>query len=230
MEDNYLGIKQWKEEDRPREKLLLRGKQELTDAELLAIIIGSGTPKMSAVDLCKQILDFTNFDLIELGKLTVKDLMKFKGIGEAKAISIVAALELGRRRQADNVHKINKISSSKDAYRLLLNYLADLNYEEFWVIYLNKQNKIIGKEKISAGGLSATVVDVRIIFKNALDRLSSAIILAHNHPSGSLKPSEHDIRLTKNLREAGKVIDIHVLDHIIISNTGYFSFADEGMM
>lgn len=230
MEDGYLGIKQWREEDRPREKLLLRGKQELTDAELLAIIIGSGTPKMSAVDLCKQILDFTNFDLIELGKLTVKDLMKFKGIGEAKAISIVAALELGRRRQADNVHKINKISTSKDAYRLLLNYLADLNYEEFWVIYLNKQNKIIGKEKISAGGLSATVVDVRIIFKNALDRLSSAIILAHNHPSGSLKPSEHDIRLTKNLREAGKVIDIHVLDHIIISNTGYFSFADKGML
>ena len=230
MEDDYLGIKQWREEDRPREKLLLRGKQELTDAELLAIIIGSGTPKMSAVDLCKQILDFTNFDLIELGKLTVKDLMKFKGIGEAKAISIVAALELGRRRQADNVHKINKISTSKDAYRLLLNYLADLNYEEFWVIYLNKQNKIIGKEKISAGGLSATVVDVRIIFKNALDRLSSAIILAHNHPSGSLRPSEHDIRLTKNLREAGKVIDIHVLDHIIISNTGYFSFADKGML
>lgn len=229
MEDHYLGIKQWKEEDRPREKLLLRGKQELTDAELLAIIIGSGTPKVSAVDLCKQILDFTNFDLIELGKLTVKDLMKFKGIGEAKAISIVAALELGRRRQADNVHKINKISTSKDAYRLLLNYLADLNYEEFWVIYLNKQNKILGKEKISAGGLSATVVDVRIIFKNALDRLSSSIILAHNHPSGSLKPSEQDIRLTKNLRDAGKVIDIQVLDHIIISDAGFFSFADEGM-
>lgn len=230
MEDNYLGIKQWKEEDRPREKLLLRGKQELTDAELLAIIIGSGTPKVSAVDLCKEILEYTNFDLIELGKLKVKDLIKFKGIGEAKAISIVAALELGRRRQADNVHKINKISTSKDAYRLLLNYLVDLNYEEFWVIYLNRQNKILGKEKISSGGISGTIADIRIIFKNALDRLSSGIILAHNHPSGSLKPSEQDIKLTRNLRDAGKIIDILVLDHIIISDAGFFSFADEGML
>lgn len=230
MEDGNLGIKQWREEDRPREKLMLRGKQELSDSELLAIIIGSGTPKVSAVDLCKKILAFTNFDIIELGKLTVKDLMKFKGIGEAKAISIVAALELGRRRQADNVQKINKISTSKDAYRLLLNYLADLNYEEFWIIYLNRQNKILGKEKISAGGISGTVADIRIIFKNAIDRLSSSIILAHNHPSGNLKPSEADIALTKKLREAGKIIDILVIDHIIVSNMGYYSFADEGML
>lgn len=227
MEDSRT-ITQWNEEDRPREKLMLRGKQYLSDAELLAIIIGSGTPKVTAVDLCHEILHFSNNDLVELGKMTVKDLMKFKGIGEAKAISIVAALELGRRRQAENVQKIEKITSSKEAYRILLNYLADLNYEEFWIIYLNKQNKIIGKEKVSAGGIGGTVVDIRIIFKNAIERLATGIILAHNHPSGNLTPSEQDIKLTKKLYEGGRLLDIQIIDHLIISSAGYYSFADEG--
>jgi DNA repair protein RadC len=230
MGEFYQTITQWKEEDRPREKLLLRGKQYLSDAELLAIIIGSGTPKLTAVDLCREILSFTNNDLVDLGKLTVKDLMKFKGIGEAKAISIVAALELGRRRQAENVHKIDKITCSNDAYRILLNFLADINHEEFWVLYLNRHNKILGKEKVSAGGISGTVVDIRIIFKNALERLSTGIVLAHNHPSGNLNPSQQDIALTKKLVDAGNLLDIQVFDHVIVSHNGYYSFADNGMI
>jgi DNA repair protein RadC len=230
MDALYKTISQWNEEDRPREKLVLRGKQHLSDAELLAIIIGSGTPKVTAVDLCREILSYANNDLVELGKLSVKDLMKFKGIGEAKAISIVAALELGRRRQADNVHKIEKITCSRDAYRILLSHLADLYYEEFWIIYLNKQNKVIGKEKISAGGIAGTVADIRIIFKSAVDRLATGILLAHNHPSGNLNPSDQDIELTRKLNEAGKVLDIQVVDHLIISHSGYYSFADEGKL
>jgi DNA repair protein RadC len=229
MEDNRT-ILQWNEEDRPREKLMLRGKQQLSDAELLAIIIGSGTPKVTAVDLCKEILNFTNNDLVELGKLTIKDLMKFKGIGEAKAISIVSALELGRRRQAENVQNIEKITCSSDAYRILLNQLADLSYEEFWIIYLNRKNKIIGKEKLSSGGVTGTVVDNKIIFKNALDRLASSIVLAHNHPSGNLTPSVEDIKLTQKLKEGAKLLDIIVLDHIIISHNGFYSFADDGKL
>lgn len=229
MEDNRT-ILQWNEEDRPREKLMLRGKQQLSDAELLAIIIGSGTPKVTAVDLCKEILNFTNNDLVELGKLTIKDLMKFKGIGEAKAISIVSALELGRRRQAENVQNIEKITCSSDAYRILLNQLVDLSYEEFWIIYLNRKNKIIGKEKVSSGGITGTVVDNRIIFKNALDRLATSIVLAHNHPSGNLTPSVEDIKLTQKLKEGGKLLDILILDHIIISHNGYYSFADDGKL
>jgi DNA repair protein RadC len=230
MDALYKTISQWNEEDRPREKLVLRGKQHLSDAELLAIIIGSGTSKVTAVDLCREILGYANNDLVELGKLSVKDLMKFKGIGEAKAISIVAALELGRRRQADNVHKIEKITCSRDAYRILLSHLADLHYEEFWIIYLNKQNKVIGKEKISAGGIAGTVADIRIIFKSAVDRLATGILLAHNHPSGNLNPSDQDIELTRKLNEAGKVLDIQVVDHLIISHSGYYSFADEGKL
>jgi DNA repair protein RadC len=223
-------IHRWQEEDRPREKLVLKGKRSLLNQELLAILIGSGTPKLSAVDLCAQILEYVNNDLSQLGKLSVQDLQKFKGIGEAKAISIVASMELGRRRQAENIGQVNTIKSSKDIYAVLLSDLSDLISEEFWIIYLNHRNKIIGKEKISAGGLTATIVDVRMLFKRAIERLATSIILAHNHPSGTLKPSQADIKLTNKIKEAGKILDVQVLDHLIISDTGYYSFADEGMM
>jgi len=230
VELTHLPINQWQEEERPREKLVLKGKSALLNNELLAILIGSGTPKVSAVDLCAQILEYVNNDLIQLGKLSVLDLQKFKGIGEAKAICIVASMELGRRRQAENVGVVNTIKSSKDIYAVLLADLSDLISEEFWIIYLNHRNKIIGKEKISAGGLTATIVDIRMLFKGAVERLATSIILAHNHPSGTLKPSQADIKLTNKIKEAGQILDVQILDHLIISDTGYYSFADEGML
>lgn len=223
-------IKTWDEKDRPREKLQSFGKQSLSNAELFAILIGSGTPKVSAVELCTQILEYANNDLGVLGKMSITDFCKFKGIGPAKAISIVAALEIGRRRQTENIKDLKKISSSKDVYHIFLSLLADLPHEEFWVLYLNRANKIIGKEKISSGGISSTIADKRMIIKSALDRLAPAIILAHNHPSGNLKPSQSDIDLTNKTKEAAKLFDISVLDHIIVSSSGYYSFADEGMM
>ena len=230
VELTHLPINQWQEEERPREKLVLKGKSALLNHELLAILIGSGTPKVSAVDLCAQILEYVNNDLIQLGKLSVLDLQKFKGIGEAKAICIVASMELGRRRQAENVGVVNTIKSSKDIYAVLLADLSDLISEEFWIIYLNHRNKIIGKEKISSGGLTATIVDIRMLFKGAVERLATSIILAHNHPSGTLKPSKADIKLTNKIKEAGQILDVQILDHLIISDTGYYSFADEGML
>lgn len=223
-------IHTWQEEERPREKLMLKGKASLAHKELLAILIGSGTPQLSAVDLCDQILKKVNNDLAQLGKLTVPDLIKFKGIGQAKAISIVAAMELGRRRQAENLPKVAIIKSSKDIYHLLLTHLSDAISEEFWIVFLNHRNKVIGKEKISAGGLTATIVDLRLLFKNAIDRLATSIILAHNHPSGTLKPSQADIHLTNKIKEAGKILDVQLLDHLIIADTGYYSFADEGRL
>jgi DNA repair protein RadC len=230
VELTHRPINQWQEEERPREKLVLKGKSALLNNELLAILIGSGTPKVSAVDLCAQILEYVNNDLIQLGKLSVLDLQKFKGIGEAKAICIVASMELGRRRQAENVGVVNTIKSSKDIYAVLLADLSDLISEEFWIIYLNHRNKIIGKEKISSGGLTATIVDIRMLFKGAVERLATSIILAHNHPSGTLKPSQADIKLTNKIKEAGQILDVQILDHLIISDTGYYSFADDGML
>lgn len=224
------GIKSWDEKDRPREKLLLLGKERLSDAELLAILIGSGTPKISAVDLCKQILEFANNDLQILGKMSVADFCNFKGIGPAKAITIVSALEIGRRRQSENIKELTKISSSKDVYKIFLSILVDLPYEEFWVLFMNRNNKIIGKEKISKGGLSSTTVDVKLIIKSALNRLATSIILVHNHPSGSLKPSKADIEITKKIKQAGNLLDILTFDHIIVSNEGFFSFADDGII
>ncbi|MEP2772837.1 MAG: DNA repair protein RadC [Fulvivirga sp.] len=226
----YLDIKKWAEEDRPREKLLLKGKSSLSDAELIAILIGSGTASLSAVDLSKQILRQTTNNLNDLAKLSVKDLMKFKGIGEAKAISIVAALELGRRRKDVEHLKKPKITSSTDVYEHMKAHLLDLSHEEFWVILLNRANKIIKCQQVSSGGVSGTVADPKMIFKIALDELSSSIILVHNHPSGNLKPSQADIMLTKKLKEAGKVLEIPVLDHLIFTDENYFSFADENMM
>ena len=226
----HLTIKSWAEEDRPREKLLVKGKHVLTDAELIAILISSGNDKETAVELSKRLLGDVQNNLNELGKVSVKDLMKFRGIGEAKAISIVAALELGRRRKDSAVTKRDKITTSKDAFDLFQPLLGDLHHEEFWILFLNRANMIIGKQQISFGGMAGTVADPKIIFKAALDNKASSIILCHNHPSGNIKPSEADIRLTKNLAEAGKVLEISVLDHLIVTQNSFYSFADEGMM
>lgn len=228
--EQTLTIKSWAEEDRPREKLLEKGRHVLTDAELIAILIGSGSRKETAVELSKRILAAYENDLNAIAKLSVQDLMKFKGIGEAKAISIVAALELGRRRKDTETQKRDRIGMSKDVFDIFHRHFLDLTHEEFWVLLLNRANTVIRKERISLGGVSGTVVDPKIVFKNALEHLASAIILCHNHPSGNLRPSDEDLRLTKKLKEAGSLLEIPVLDHIIISNEGYYSFADEGII
>ncbi len=228
--EQKLGIKLWAEADRPREKLLLNGRRHLTDAELIAILIGSGSRDETAVDLSKRILASCDNDLDLLGKVSVQDLSKFRGIGEAKAISIVAALELGRRRKEGESKKVVKIAASKDAFDALYAVFADLNHEEFWILMLNRANIIIGKHLISKGGLAGTVADPKVIFKTALDRNAAYVILAHNHPSGNLKPSHEDINLTKRLVEAGKILDLNVLDHLIFANRLYFSFGDEGLI
>ena len=231
MEYNQnLNIKAWAEADRPREKLALKGKSTLSDAELVAILIGSGNKNETAVELSKKILASINNDLNQLGKLTIAYLIKFNGIGEAKAISIIAALELGRRRKTADVDKRPKVNSSKDAYNSISPLLSDLQHEEFWVIYLNRNNEILKQENISKGGVSGTIADSKIIFKSAIESLASAMILCHNHPSGNLKPSNADIQLTKKLQEAGIMLDIPVLDHLIIGEKDYFSFSDEHLM
>lgn len=225
-----LNIKSWSPEDRPREKLLLKGTTALSDAELVAILIGSGTPKLSAVELSKKILLHGNNNLNELARLSVKDLTKIKGIGEAKAITIIAALELGRRRKEQDPEEKPKITSSKDAFDLLKGDLMDLPKEEFWILLMNRANRVIKKKRVSEGGVSGTVADPKIIYKLALEELASGIIVAHNHPSGNLQASQSDIDLTKKLKEAGKFLEIQLLDHIIIANQKYLSFADEGMI
>jgi DNA repair protein RadC len=230
MYNNKLNIKAWAEEDRPREKLALKGKSTLSDAELIAILIGSGNRNETAVELSKKILSTINNDLNKLGKLTISDLTQFNGIGEAKAISIIAALELGRRRKDSGIEKKAAIKSSNDAYNVISDVLSDLPHEEFWVIYLNKKNEVVKKENISKGGIDSTIADTKIIFKHAIEQLASAIILCHNHPSGNLKPSNADIKLTKKLKETGIMLDTPVLDHLIIGEKDYFSFADEGII
>ncbi len=228
--EKNITIRSWAEEDRPREKLLLKGRKYLSNAELIAIIIGSGSRNESAVELSKKILASVNNDLFALGKLSIKDLQKFKGIGEAKAISIMACLELGSRRKNTEVVEKPKISSSKEAYQELKDLFYELDHEQFWILLLSRANRIIIKKQISAGGVSGTVVDSKIIFKTALEHLASGIILFHNHPSGNLKPSRADIEITKKLMAAGKHLDINVLDHIIISDSGYVSLVDEGFV
>jgi DNA repair protein RadC len=225
-----LNIKSWSPDDRPREKLILKGKSALSDAELIAILLGSGTNSLSAVDLAKKVLQPAENNLHQLARLTVKDFVKIKGIGEAKALTIVAALELGRRRKdLDGIEK-NKITGSKDAYDVLKADLLDIAHEEFWIILLNRANRVIKKSQISQGGVSGTVADPKLIFKFALEELASGIILAHNHPSGNLTASQADLDLTKRLRDAGKLLDIQVLDHLIVAGQKYFSFADEGLI
>jgi DNA repair protein RadC len=223
-------IKQWAEEDRPREKLMMKGVSALTDAELLAILLGSGTRSLTAVDLARNVLKTANNNLNTLAKHQINDLTKIPGIGEAKAITIISAMELGRRRRDQQEEKLPQVGSSKDAYGYIKPYLTDLSVEVFYIILLNRANKIMGNQLISTGGISGTVVDARLIFKYAIEKLASYIILVHNHPSGNLRPSDADIKLTQNLKSAGKFMEIPVLDHLILSNTAYFSFADEGML
>ncbi|WP_040248474.1 RadC family protein [Psychroserpens mesophilus] len=225
-----FSIKNWSQDDQPREKLRDKGKSSLSDAELVAILIGSGNREESAVTLSKRILASVNNNLNALGKLSLKQLMTFKGIGEAKAISIAAALEIGRRRRGNEALEQNKISSSVSVFELMQPIIGELPHEEFWIIYLNNSNKVIQKNQLSKGGITGTLVDVRLALKTALEVGAVGLILAHNHPSGTLKPSEADKNLTQKLKVAAQSLDIKVLDHLIITESSYFSFADESLL
>jgi DNA repair protein RadC len=225
-------IKFWAEEDRPREKLMKRGIGSLTDSELLAIILGQGTVtqggRLSALDLARQLLA-TFGSLERIARCKVNELTRIKGIGKAKAISIVACFELGRRK-ASEVHKNLRVTDSKSVANYLQPMLADLDQEVFYVLFLNRNNELQAEQQIFKGGISATIIDPRLVFKEAIAHLSSALIIAHNHPSGSLTPSQADISITRQLKEGGELFGIQVLDHLIISRRGYYSFADEGML
>lgn len=225
-----FSIKNWASGDRPREKLIQKGKLALSDAELIAILIGSGNSKESAVELGKRILGGSQNNLNNLGKLTLKQLTQFNGIGEAKALSIIAAMELGRRRRSEEAIEKVKITSSNSVYELLQPNIGELAHEEFWILYLNNANKIIEQYQISKGGITGTLVDVRLTLRKALEVGAVSLILAHNHPSGNLNPSEADKQLTKKLKAAAESLDIKILDHIIVTEKSYFSFADEGLL
>ena len=225
-----LSIKEWAVEDRPREKMMIKGIRSLSEAELVAILIGSGSLEESAVELSRRVMASVNNNLNELGKKTIKDFQEFKGIGPAKAITISAAMELGRRRKESGPDEKLKVITSADAAAIFKPLLSDLAHEEFWILLLNRNNLVLDKIMVSQGGLSGTVIDVRIILKMALDKLACSIILCHNHPSGNLVPSEADKEITRKIKEAGKHMDIPVLDHVIIGNGSYFSFADEGLI
>jgi DNA repair protein RadC len=228
--ESKTSIKNWADDDRPREKLMLKGKSSLSDAELIAILIGSGNTEESAVELSRRILRANNDNLIDLSRMSLHELIKFKGIGEAKAISIIAALELGKRRRSAEARERKKISSSSDAYEQLYAITSDLDYEKFWVMLLDQANKVIRITEVSEGGITGTIADPKKIFKVALEGNACNIILCHNHPSGQLKPSEADIKITEKLKKSGEMIDIKVLDHLIIGIDGFFSFADEGIL
>ena len=225
----YTPINQWAEDDRPREKFLLKGKSSLSDSELLAILIGSGSRNESAVQLCQRILASANNNLNQLGKLSIAQLTEFKGIGEAKAITIAAALELGRRRRSEDAEELKKINSSKAVFEIMQPIIGELPHEEFWILYLNNSNKVIHKAQLSKGGITGTVVDSRIVFKTAFEQNATSIILTHNHPSGKLAASQADIEITKRLKLAGEQLEILILDHIIITESGYYSFQDNGI-
>lgn len=229
-ENSKLSIKKWAEDDRPREKLLQKGKHSLSDSELIAILIGSGSRNESAVELSKRILSASRNNLNELGKLSVNQLCKFKGIGPAKAVTIVAALELGRRRRLEEALEQKKITSSHSVFEIMQPVIGELPHEEFWILYLNNSNKIIEQFQISKGGITGTLVDVRITLKKALELGAVSIILVHNHPSGNLKASEADKQLTKKLKLAAESLDIKILDHLIVTEKSYLSFADEGIL
>lgn len=227
---NSFSIKNWSQDDQPREKLRDKGKSVLSDAELVAILIGSGSREESAVDLCKRILASVDNNLNALGKLSIKQLMEFKGIGEAKAITIAAAMELGRRRRLEDAVQLDKITSSRSVFDLMQPIIGELPHEEFWILYLNNSNKVIQKNQLSKGGITGTLVDVRLVLKSALEVGATALILCHNHPSGTLKPSQADKDVTHKLKTAAQSLDIKVLDHLIITENTYFSFADEAML
>ena len=225
-----LKITDWAVEDRPREKLYSKGTSSLSDAELLAILIGSGTRNRSAVDLGRELLSMAGNNLNSLGKLTISDLRKIRGIGNARAVTIAAALELGRRRKLAEIPETPQIKGSRDVFDLLSPSLSDLPHEEFWILFLNRSNKVINRMKLSQGGISGTVTDVRMVMKKAIENLASGIIVCHNHPSGNLNPSESDTRITQKIKEAGNLLDIQLLDHLIISDKDYYSFADNGLL
>lgn len=229
MQTTHFPITNWSEDDRPREKLMLKGKNALSDAELIAILIGSGSRNESAVDLSKRILASVD-TLNSLGKMSLLQLTNFKGIGEAKAITIIAALELGRRRRAEDVVELTKITSSKIVFEIMQPIIGELPHEEFWVVFLNNSNKVILKSQLSKGGISGTIVDVRLVFKMALENGATGLILCHNHPSGGLVPSDADKQITRKIKQAGDSLDVKVLDHLIITETKYYSFADEGIL
>lgn len=228
MEGSHFAIKNWSEDDKPREKLMLKGKDALSDAELMAILIGSGSRNESAVALSQRILANAG-NLNSLGKMSISQLMQFKGIGEAKAITIIAALELGRRRRAEDTVELSKIISSKNAFEIMQPIIGELSHEEFWVLFLNNSNKVISKSQLSKGGIAGTVVDIRLVFKLALENGATGLILCHNHPSGNLKPSDADKQITKKIKTAGEILDVKILDHLIITETKYYSFVDEGI-
>lgn len=225
-----MSIKFLAEDDRPREKFLLKGKNSLSDSELLAIIMGSGSRDETAVELARKILASVDNNWHQLSLLTIKDLTKFKGVGEVKAISIATALEIGKRRASQEIPEKPQISSSKDAYQILKLHLADLRTEEFWAIFLNQSNKVIHIAQLTQGGINQSIVDIRIVFKTALEHFATGIIISHNHPSGNVKPSAEDISITKKIKEAGNLMNIQLLDHLIITQNSYLSFADEGIL
>lgn len=226
----YTPINQWAEDDRPREKFLIKGKSSLSDSELLAILIGSGSRNESAVQLCQRILASANNNLNYLSRLSVQQLMQFKGVGEAKAISIASALELGKRRQNESASELKIITSSKDVFEIMNPLIGELPHEEFWVLFLNNSNKVIYKSQISKGGITGTIVDSRLIFKMAFEHYATSIILVHNHPSGKLQASVADKQITTRLKEAGKYLEIQILDHVIVCQKAYLSFADENLL
>lgn len=223
-------VKSWAVEDRPREKVLANGIHHLSNAELLAILLGSGTRNISAVDLARTILARTGNSLHELGRQSADDLQKIRGVGPAKAICILAAMELGRRRAGLDQNERIPIKSSASVYKIFHPLLGDLEHEEFWLLMLNRANRVLGKFKVSQGGLSGTVIDTRIILKKALDNLASSIIVCHNHPSGNIQPSDADVKITEKLKKASEMLEIKLLDHVIIADKSYFSFADEGLI
>lgn len=231
MYENKLSIKDWAEEDRPREKLQLKGATALSDAELLAILIGSGNKKETAVELSQRILHYASNNLNELGRLSIKDFVRnFNGIGEAKAITIIAALELGKRRKIADALSQPQIVSSVDVFNIFQPLLGDLKHEEVWVLLLNRANKVIKRIQISQGGVTSSVIDIRLIMKEALENLASGMIICHNHPSGQLNPSKDDDNITKRLQEAGRIMEIALLDHLIIGDKFYYSYRDEGQL
>lgn len=229
-ENLHRPIHTWNEDDRPREKLQLKGKHSLSDAELIAILLGSGTRKESAVDLARRILELADNNLVELGKLSLSQLQRISGVGPVKAITLTAALELGSRRQVSVTKKKKQVSSSQEIYEIFGPQIGDLNHEEFWLMCLNRNNAIIGTTRIGSGGISATVADIRIMLKYAIENYASSMILCHNHPSGNLKPSNADIKLTTAVKEAASWMDIALIDHIIVTDSSYYSFADEKML
>lgn len=229
-EKKSFSIKNWSDDDKPREKLVQKGRSVLSDAELIAILIGSGSRNESAVELSKRILASADNNLNELGKLSIKQLMSFKGIGEAKAVTIAAALEIGRRRRGEEAIVVSKITCSRDAYEILQPLIGELEHEEFWILYLNNSNKVLHKAQLSKGGLTGTLVDVRIVMKQALELGAVGLILAHNHPSGTLRPSTQDKSITQKLKRAADALDVKVLDHIIVTQRDYYSFADETIL